>query len=277
MTTTYTKSLASDFGGELNPSQLRELIIMDAAITSTLVAIRQADDVVDIMFTPALDGAGVSALDAIIAAYTYQAPHEAVQEVKIMEEEVKTGGRYRVMCHTFTAAANSTTVSDFSYPLPINVISGWTPPDAAHKGDRFCVMVAPDTVIGAVVAPVADTDTTVTVDATAIQNTYAGAHVSFTDGVNTTDLAMVIGYDATAHTLTFQNPIGFNFSPLSPTYVRLTRIYADNLPISGTNKITMGTNKIGTTYIPANIIIRIRYENKQPSAKEVDCYLDYLF
>ena len=68
MATTYTKSLASDFGGELNPYQL-QVEITKSAIATAISHITTNDDVVHIVFNSALSGGDVTLLNTLISAH----------------------------------------------------------------------------------------------------------------------------------------------------------------------------------------------------------------
>jgi hypothetical protein len=68
---TYTKSLSTDFGGELNARQFHDEIT-DSSITTTLVGINQSGDVVNINFVSALSGPDETTLNTLI---TNHVPH----------------------------------------------------------------------------------------------------------------------------------------------------------------------------------------------------------
>ncbi len=70
MATDYIYSLATDFPGGLNSSQLYTLI-NNSAIVPRLLAINTDGDVVTIQFNSALSGAEVTILNDIIANYVY--------------------------------------------------------------------------------------------------------------------------------------------------------------------------------------------------------------
>lgn len=70
MTTTYTKSLAADFGGILNQRQLHKEIINDVGITPNLIGVMVTGDVVDITFDSALSAGEQTTLNGIISSYT---------------------------------------------------------------------------------------------------------------------------------------------------------------------------------------------------------------
>ena len=70
MTTTYTKSLSTDFSGDLKPNQLHVKIKKDPSITTDLVGVNVEDDVVSIVFEEALSGPEETALNTLISSYT---------------------------------------------------------------------------------------------------------------------------------------------------------------------------------------------------------------
>ncbi len=69
MTTTYTKSLVSDFGGNLNTVQLRIEINNDVSISPTCLAVINIADDVDIIFDSALSGPEQTNLDTVISSH----------------------------------------------------------------------------------------------------------------------------------------------------------------------------------------------------------------
>lgn len=70
MTTTYTKSLSSAFGGNLNTTQLLTEITADGGISPTCITVMSIADVVDIVFDAALSGGEQTTLDGLISAHT---------------------------------------------------------------------------------------------------------------------------------------------------------------------------------------------------------------
>lgn len=69
MTTTYTYSKASDFGGSIIPHRLEQEINDDVGIAPVVSYISTSGDVVDIVFPSTLSGAEITALNAVIAAH----------------------------------------------------------------------------------------------------------------------------------------------------------------------------------------------------------------
>ena len=70
MTTTYTKSLATNFGGSLSSGQFHLEVAADVGITPNLLHIDVTGDVVDIVFDAALSAGEQTTLDGLITAHT---------------------------------------------------------------------------------------------------------------------------------------------------------------------------------------------------------------
>lgn len=69
MATTYTKSLTTNFGGNLNPDQILTEIEADEGIAPTCITVMNIADNVDIIFDSALDAGEQTILDGIITAH----------------------------------------------------------------------------------------------------------------------------------------------------------------------------------------------------------------
>lgn len=67
MTTIYTKSLTTDFGGTINESSLHAEIVAEGGITPNLSRVERNGDVVDIVFDSALSAGEQTTLDTVIS------------------------------------------------------------------------------------------------------------------------------------------------------------------------------------------------------------------
>ena len=67
---TYTKSLTTDFGNNLDAGQFHQEIIDDTIITTELNGITVYDDIVDIIFISALSGPEATQLNVLIGSHT---------------------------------------------------------------------------------------------------------------------------------------------------------------------------------------------------------------
>lgn len=80
---TYTKSLASDFSGNLNETQLHFTIVDNTTITTALTGINRTGDVVKIEFAATLPGAEETELNNIISSHSPNIEDE-LQEIIVL-------------------------------------------------------------------------------------------------------------------------------------------------------------------------------------------------
>lgn len=69
MATTYTYSLASDFGGSIGQRQFHEEIVAEVSITPTLEGVTITDDVIDVIFESSLSTGEETTLDNLVSAH----------------------------------------------------------------------------------------------------------------------------------------------------------------------------------------------------------------
>ena len=198
--------------------------------------------------------------------------------IKIKEEETPTGGHYRVASIILTAGPLSTTIINHSFPYPIGVISAKLMTNESNIGDNLTVSVAPDTTIGAIIAPVSPGDRLIHVSPTVIQYIEIGFRVKLVDFTNASDLGDVISIDKTNYTITTDLGATHGFSPLSPTFVKMTVIFADKLTFGGGGLYSFGESKIGATHVPAGTICQFHYYNSSPTeSNSIHPILEFLY
>ena len=103
MSSTYTKSIASDFGGSFSPRQFHDEIENDVTITTNLIGINTTGDAVDIIFSSALSGAEETQLNSLISSYSYQQMFETKNIVTVNPkvESVNTDSYRRIMVYIY--------------------------------------------------------------------------------------------------------------------------------------------------------------------------------
>jgi hypothetical protein len=98
MTTIYTKSLSTDFGGNLNTTQFHAEIVNDLTINKTLIGVNNLDDVVDIVFSSALDSGELTALNLLITNHVplnvYSTTHYGALSADPIIENPQAGDEY---------------------------------------------------------------------------------------------------------------------------------------------------------------------------------------
>lgn len=172
---------------------------------------------------------------------------------------------------------NVTTITH-SWPYPISILSSWFMAKSDQLNDQFTVSVGDSTVIGAIAAPVYTGNTIMTVTSTVFDYVYKGYKIDITDGVNLNQMGEVVSIDKLNGNITMEIPAVNTFSPLSPTYVRLTVPVISSIHINEPNqKYSFADKKIGGKFLPANAIMRIKYTNNEGNAKVFSYVMEMLY
>jgi hypothetical protein len=197
-------------------------------------------------------------------------------EVKLQVEETpanqqKTGGKYQLLSEAFDCPGNTVTDYTFSFKYPISVLAGYIYSEASMQGDVSKIDIAKDTVIGIVTSDVNDGATGLNVNSTAIDNILAGQLVSVTDGVNASDYIVVSSVDTIGENISLSSPLVGPTGATGPayasgSYVRVSVCFA-NVEFGPPGKYEIGTNTMGSSYVPAETTITFSYDNKTSTLK----------
>ena len=201
------------------------------------------------------------------------------QIIEIREENIPTGGNFKAELHAidYAAGPNVTTEKDFTWPFPINVLQLEYTSTVSNLGDEIQLCVAPDTIIGNILQNISIGATQSIVSDTVIDNIYVGYNLSLTDGTNVDDCGRVISIDKVNKIITWETATINAYSASTPTFVRMTVYVVDNYSIGPPQKYTIGSSKIGGSYVPANQIVRIRITNNDILSKKLYAEIEYLY
>lgn len=197
---------------------------------------------------------------------------------EIMEENTKTGGHYAA--ESLVCSIPATTgwhEFDFSWPVPISILSAEWINDSAFSGDEAQMIVAPDTIIGTITVDVSASASTIDVSQTVIDNTAVGYWVLLDDGTNADDCGRVTSVDEDNLKITVEIPTTNSFLASTPTYVKQTIKMVPSLKLSSSGRHQLGESKIGGSHLPANTTVRVRYNNSDGLAKEFKVIIEYLY
>lgn len=115
------------------------------------------------------------------------------------------------------------------------------------------------------------------VTSTVIENTSTGYYINLYDDTNTDDMQRVISIDKTNNKIYVEMNLTNSFN-YSTTYVRQTMYLMKNFIIGESGSYNFGSSKIKGSYVPANTIITISYENKSSTdIKNIVGRLEYLY
>jgi hypothetical protein len=215
------------------------------------------------------------------SAYIVQSIDEA--KVQINEEETPvgsapTGGYYRLFSRSFDCPPNSTTTDSFVFEYPVAIIAGFMNTSLTMKGDIISIDCGKDTTIGALTADVTTGDTVINVSSTVTANVKRGRHVRFIDGGTVTDYHLVVGVDSAAGTITLASGgCSHSLTAATPTLIQMTIKYAENVELSEPGMYTIGTNKIGASYVPAGIVLTLTYVNNSADEKRPSWLIECLY
>ena len=197
--------------------------------------------------------------------------------IQVQEETglIKTGGHYKAkgFAHTFPPGESS---HEFSFPYPVALLAAEFNGYASNEGDLMSFVIGEDTTIGAITSAVAVSATDIAVDNTTIENIAVGRYLKLDDGTNT-DSSCVVAVDTDNNIVTLEDPVTFSYSPLSPTFCKMTIRMVDNFEFDPGIRYELGTSKIGGSYIPAGAVFKIYYTNTGAGDVRFKPILEFLY
>lgn len=198
--------------------------------------------------------------------------------ITIKDEYVPTGHNFKTETRKISVAAGPdvTTTEYFSWPFNITVLNLYFVTILDHEGDILQIDVPFDRIVGAVTAPVSIGDTQIYVNQTVIDNVYVGYTFFLDDETNLDDLGRVIAIDATNNIVTVETATTYAFSPLTPTYVKITRRSID-FEIGCPHQYAIGMKTVTGSHLPANEQARVQYINKSSVTKDFIIIYEYLY
>ena len=196
--------------------------------------------------------------------------------VKILEDNADDSKSFQTMTIGIDVpAASGWCECNHTFPIDISIISCDLLISECHVGDKMEVVVAPDTIIGAITQSVEAEQSEIFVQQSVIDNLFVGYFVDLTDGQNVAELGRVIKIKS--NSIVVEKPPTTSFSMESPTYVRMSIKLFNNWEFPGIGRVDIGDAKIGASLIPANTTIRLRYWNRANEAKRFVAPMDVLY
>lgn len=206
--------------------------------------------------------------------------------IKIKEESITTGGNLQLDSHTFDISASGTTgdvtIYESTYPMPINMISLTACPTTKNIGDSIVADIGHHTTIGILTEDIASGITGgitgFSVSDSVLEYLNIGYLVTLSTGITSCELGRCVMIDKKNKKISTEYPTTMSFSASTPTYVQQTVQMIRNLDFpESTIPIIIGDDKIGSSYVPKNIIGRIKYTNNDGKAKKFTFYIEYLY
>jgi len=210
-------------------------------------------------------------------------------EVAIQEQPAanRTGGKFRgigIKLNVPSGTPGEVTDIDTVWPIPLCIMAAEVDIAPEWLGDVFCVEIAPDTVCGVVSTTASVGDTVIGVSDTVIgalendpESEYPGEHyhIGYRLKIGNNDYAEVVAVDAVAKTVTLSAAATVQANP--GAVVLLTVKMVEAMLFTAAVPKIIGESKIGGSYLPANTIFRIKYQNNDGEAKTVGIALEALY
>lgn len=278
--TKYTFSIATDtMNSKVDGGKLQRDILNDPVILIAPNYINTSGDVIDIWMKDVLPVDQETQLGVVLNLHDGVPLVAPPTEMIIQEEAIKTGGHFqaRGIAVDIPAIVGWYDFPDLSWPFPVSVLSADAFAKSENNKDTIEFLVAPDTIVGAVIADVTTSDTILNVQQSVIDNMQLGYWVGLYDGINTDSCGRCLNIDSINSQITVETAPTNAYAAVSPTYVRMTNKMACEIELTEGHRMVLGESKIGGSYLPANTVMRLRYNNRDGVAKRFAFVLEYLY
>lgn len=166
-----------------------------------------------------------------------------------------------------TGSPGDITTYDVTWPMDIILWRTFITPTSDMIGDSISVLAAPETTVGVLTASASIGQTTISVNSTVLGNVSRGFLITLYDGVNKNVCGRCTEVNTTNSTISFQTAITNNFS--AGTAVKISIYVLNNINITDTTTIDIGTKGFKGKGVPSGLIMRVYYTNNSGTSKIV--------
>ena len=209
-----------------------------------------------------------------IIAAAASVPNYEGSVVQVKEEYIKTGGNYKTKGLNFELAPLEFKTYDVSFPRNVTLLNFTIFSEDENYNDCMNVYAAPGKVIGVLTAPAVTSDTLLHINDVSLLD--SGFLLGLQEGGNVHDCGEILTVNSGNNTVVVANAVVGSFNAFS-TFVNFTIHRIEDFIMPKKAIIQLGTSKIGGAAIPADIILRLTYENKGNVAKTFTSYFEYLY
>lgn len=200
--------------------------------------------------------------------------------VNIDQDGGKTGGHYCCESRSMAITSLGINSADFTFPINISAISVNFITTNEHINDSITSFIAPNTTIGINTRPIYPNDNEIYVSDTVLQNVKVGFLCNGIDSSTgvTDDFGRVLAIDLVNKKITIEKKATKLFT--LGKFIQMTIRNINNLEFNASTKYEIAGTKLGSSYIPANTIIRIQYNNKanmMSSTKKFVWFIEYYY
>lgn len=183
--------------------------------------------------------------------------------VVVKEEDVPTQGYFKTTTKVLDTVPGLNTFT-FSWPYPVSVSCIFFTSKAEHEGDVIEMIPAAKTTVAGLVS-VSGYNLVVT------STTYI--KLGYWIFVNDVAGGEVIAINSATQTITITNLI----TELPGSLVKVSRKAIENYEIGAPFRYDIGSSKIGASYVPANTVITVTYDNKGIVNKKFVAQIEFLY
>ena len=196
------------------------------------------------------------------------------KEHRIRVEHYKTQGQTQFQSWEVAVPTTTGTYStDISFPFDVNLIRGRWFNKQEFDGDSVEFVVAEDTAIGVITANVAQGDTVINVSQTVVDNTKVGFYVK----CQGQDWGRVVDIDSDLLTITIETPASAAITATGSDYVLQTVKFVPHIFLEGSETMMVLEGGIGSSFLPKDTILTIKYHNNTGTAKVYSAILEYFY
>lgn len=184
-------------------------------------------------------------------------------------------GNYRTESYSIFCSANSTQVTNYTWPINIGVTSVFFNLTSDHTGDIINSIIAPNTTIGYITQNLSTGSNLITVNPGVFTNINKGYLINITDGTNGTNLGQALTLNTTNNTILCELTSGSNF--ITGNYVQMGINNVRNFVLQYPGSIRLKSKGSTSSFVPANITVQVSYKNLSLSPKTFIWGLQYLY
>jgi len=285
MDQTYTYNVSQTLNDKVDTDRL-SIEVHDSSITIALNFIDVANGIISLVFKAELSDDEELTLDGIIAAHSGEPvlPAIPIMKSEVLTEHIKfvesgdvTQGMYAAESLIIdVSVGQSEKISDFTWPFDIALMSGTLGVTEDMIGDNIHIHVGPNTLIGALIAPLNVGDTSMYVSPTVLQNIKKGFFIGMWGGQGNdgNEISQVIDIDSPNNALTI-HPSDVSANPGS--YVAMCAKIIPELYLHSIDKVEIGKQITTRQRIPAKVPVRVIYHNINEVAKKISFFVEYLY
>jgi hypothetical protein len=188
----------------------------------------------------------------------------------VIKEYNETNGHYKTKGFTFTTGASGITEYIISFPYQVELLAGTCDFQYAELGDYVDFDVAPDTLIGITMTEGVSGNDVLTVNDTARDNTGNGYYLEIGNYTY-----QVVRTEELENPVYFHPPFKENIPAYTPIFQTIRMV--ESLYAVHGRTVEIGANKIGASFIPRGVPIKIKYFSVSNTPKQIFFTLDLLY